>query len=99
MKFCRPSLRVRATGICEPVTTTGLPKDGSRNESAEEVYAIVSVPCSTTKPGWSPRRSNRMRAMSHQLSGVALAESIGGSSSRNEIGGSSPLDISTIQSR
>ena len=37
MKFCRPSLRVREIGICEPVTTTGLPKDGSRNDSADEL--------------------------------------------------------------
>ncbi len=37
MRFCRPSLRVRVMGICEPVTTTGLPNDGSRNESAEDV--------------------------------------------------------------
>ena len=37
MRFCRPSLRVRAIGICEPVTTTGLPKDGSRKESADDV--------------------------------------------------------------
>ena len=37
MKFCRPSLRVREMGICEPVTTTGLPKDGSRKESADDV--------------------------------------------------------------
>ena len=37
MRFCRPSLRVRAMGICEPVTMTGLPNDGSRNESADDV--------------------------------------------------------------
>ena len=37
MKFCRPSLRMRAMGICEPVTTTGLPNDGSRNDRADDV--------------------------------------------------------------
>ena len=37
MRFCRPSLRVRVIGICEPVTITGLPNEGSRKESADDV--------------------------------------------------------------
>jgi hypothetical protein len=99
MKFWRPSLRIRVMGIWDPVTTTGLPKPGSRNERADEVYAMVSVPCRTTKPEWSARRSYRIRAIVHQSSGVAFAESMGGSSSRKEIGANSPPEFATIQSR
>ena len=51
---------------------------------------------------WRPSlrvRAMGVRAIAHQSSGVALAESIGGSSSRNATVGSSPLELSTIQSR
>ena len=34
---------------CEPVTTTGLPRFSNMKESAEAVYAIVSVPWRMTK--------------------------------------------------
>ena len=49
-KFTWPSERNCESGICEPVTITGLVKFSNINDSAEAVYAIVSVPWSTTKP-------------------------------------------------
>ncbi len=48
-----PSLRVSTTGICEPVTTTGLPKWDNMKLNALAVYDRVSVPCNTTNPSKS----------------------------------------------
>ncbi|MNR47023.1 hypothetical protein D3C85_1660750 [compost metagenome] len=48
-----PSERSSASGICDPVTITGLPRFSSMNDSAEAVNAIVSVPCRITKPSYS----------------------------------------------
>jgi len=45
-----PSLRAWPMGICEPVKITGLSNPHSRNDRADALQAMVSVPCSTTKP-------------------------------------------------
>jgi hypothetical protein len=50
IRFSRASLRISHSGICDPVMITGLRRPASRNGTADAVYAIVSVPCSTTKP-------------------------------------------------
>ena len=50
MRLLRASVRSSAMGRWAPVNTTGLGRPSSRYESAEAVYAMVSVPCSTTKP-------------------------------------------------
>ena len=42
--------KVFESGICDPVKITGFPKFVIKNETAEAVYTIVSVPCTTTKP-------------------------------------------------
>ena len=49
----RDKLRNDVAGVrptCDPVTITVLPRFSSMNESAEEVYARVSVPCRMRKP-------------------------------------------------
>ena len=50
MRFSLPSVRSMSMGSWLPVRMTGLPRFSSMKLSAEAVYAIVSVPCSTTKP-------------------------------------------------
>ena len=64
------------SGYCEPVSTTGLPNPLSANDRADAVYAIVSVPCSTTNASASPRWAHRSSRMRCQSSGVAFDESM-----------------------
>ena len=51
-RFSLPSVRNCPMGNCAPVMTTGLPRFSSMKLSAEAVKAMVSVPCSTTKPSY-----------------------------------------------
>jgi len=53
MRFRRASLYASQSGICDPVTMTGLPRFSSMNASADATYAIVSVPVTTTNPSKS----------------------------------------------
>ena len=99
MKFCRPSLRVREIGICEPVTTTGLPNDGQEEGQRRRGVGHRVGAVQHDEAGMVCSALVKTRAMAHQSSGVALAESIGGSSSRKSMGGSSPAELSTIQAR
>jgi hypothetical protein len=43
-KLAQPSFLCSTIGTCEPVITTVLPRSCSMYESAEAVYAMVSVP-------------------------------------------------------
>ena len=52
-RFLRASVSREYTERCEPVSTTGFALFCTRYESAAAVYAIVSVPCVTTKPSYS----------------------------------------------
>ncbi len=49
-RFSRASVRASASGRCEPVRTTGFGSGPSKSPSALAVYAIVSVPWTTTTP-------------------------------------------------
>ena len=50
IRLRRASLKGSRMGMMEPVRTTALPSPSSMKESADAVYAIVSVPCRMTKP-------------------------------------------------
>ena len=49
-RFSFPSVRSLPIGNCEPVMMTGLARFSSMKLRAEAVYAIVSVPWSSTNP-------------------------------------------------
>lgn len=50
MRLFRPSERTTQRGICDPVKTMGFLRPSSAKDTADAVYAIVSVPVTTTIP-------------------------------------------------
>ena len=58
IRFSLPSVRNMPMGSWLPVKMTGLLKFSNMKLRAEAVYAMVSVPCSTTNPSYWSYRSD-----------------------------------------
>ena len=68
-------MRISPSGRCEPVSTTGLSSPVSANDSADAVYAIVSVPWMTTTPSCAARAAATSSASALHSSGPTSDES------------------------
>ena len=69
-RFCFESVVSNPIGFCAPVMTTGFRLFCMRYESADAVYARVSVPCAITKPSNISYFSCMSAASASQCSGI-----------------------------
>ena len=76
-RFSRPSVRGMPIGNWDPVKITGFRRPSSMKLKAEAVYAMVSVPWSTTKPSKRSMHSMTVDAMPRQCLGATSLLSMG----------------------